>query len=351
MTIKHLLYAACLSSALSLVSCVDEVGGVWDADAPIAFSAKSGWKAGRDAGSRAIDPSLLTTPPTTPAPAWLYVTAQMLDGTDADPAAFLVKPDDSRKPDPDDPAGYTDLHGFYLLEDGVWTEQNKFAFSRGDAKNMQFHAYYYCEDGAPGAEPADDAAITRLTSAPVAISGCDQMATSETSTYPASSGGNELRDHILFELKHLTAMLRLSFAVEEHYSQIRSIVLRSGSIDGTLLTCCQDEELPEGSSQLGMLLTGTQQVFACAFVNPAEVHATDLMTISCTYDIYDKDDISDGHCTRQGVVATNRVRLSASPISIASLQTGYYYDLNVTIDPDYLYVLSEHDNKQHLTIQ
>lgn len=347
MNIKYFIYTVCFSLALSLISCADEAGEVWDADAPIAFTARADWKEGRAVvGSRTIDPLLLATPPTTTAPAWLYVTAQMLDGTDADPAAFLVKPDADLKPDPDEPAGFADYHGFYLLESGVWTQQNKMCFSRGKAKGMQFKAYYYCENGV-GIEPVDDITTAQLTSTPAPVSGRDPMA-SPVTTYPTDS---EYRDHILFELGHLTAMLRLSFAVDEHYSQIRSIVLRSVSINDTPLTVAQTNALPEGSSELGMQLTALQQIFACAFVNPAEVHATDLVTISCTYDIYDKDAIAEGHCTRKGIVATNKVRLSASPISIATLEAGYYYDLCITIDPDYLYVLGEHDNKQHLTIR
>lgn len=64
--------------------------------------------------------------------------------------------------------------------------------------------------------------------------------------------------------------------------------------------------------------------------------------------------VEESDLTRKGVVAKNTFTLnnvfSGSPaVKVTEIQAGYYYDLNVTLNPDYLYVLAEHDNK-HITI-
>lgn len=72
-------------------------------------------------------------------------------------------------------------------------------------------------------------------------------------------------------------------------------------------------------------------------------------------DSYDYDatiSANAAHLTRSGIAVRNtftlnQLALSDSPVEI---QAGKYYDLRVTLNPDYLYVLSEHDNK-HITIE
>lgn len=349
MSIKKHLFIAFVLAAPFFVSCSDDdvvvPGGD---DSPISFSARSEWKDGRSGdGTRATIAPSLKTPTSPEVPEWLFVTAQDENGTAADPAMFLVKPDPENKPDPDDPAGYTDYHGFYLLESGVWKKQKKMSYSRGVAKNLKFTAYYYSENGVPGSEPKATSQINTIAD----ISSKDMMS-SDLTSFPGTTGDTEYRDHILFELKHRTAMLRLHFAVDQKYDKIRSIVLRSVKINSVLLTITETKELPSSSEEQGMLLKTSSQLFAIAFVNPKTIKATETLTFDCTYDIYDKDEIGADHCTRKAVTATNRVKLSSLPSStITELSAGYYYDLNITIDPDYLYVLSEHDNKQHLKIE
>lgn len=349
MSIKKYLYLAFVLVAPFFVSCSDDdVVVPADDDSPITFSARSEWKDGRSGdGTRATIAPSLKTPTSPEVPEWLFVTAQDENGTAADPAMFLVKPDPENKPDPDDPAGYTDYHGFYLLESGVWKQQKKMSYSRGVAKNLKFTAYYYSENGVPGSEPKAKSQINTIED----ISSKDVMS-SELTSFPGTANGTEYRDHILFVLKHRTAMLRLYFAVDSKYDKIRSIVLRSVTINSVPLTITETEELPLSSGEQGMLLKTDVQLFAVAFVNPEKIKATETITFDCTYDIYDKDEIGADHCTRKAVTATNEVKLSTLPApKITELKAGYYYDLTITIDPDYLYVLSEHDNKQHLKIE
>lgn len=156
---------------------------------------------------------------------------------------------------------------------------------------------------------------------------------------------------------------------------------------------------------LGFLLTTTSRLYAYGYMKPTlddnvseqkalttllGINATTWnsnaistntpITIQCTYDIYDKDIVEgldpsaegykdalatalagdlSAHCTRRSITATNTFTLGkifnstsggTQPTPITRLQPGYYYDLKITINPEYLYVLSQHDNKQHITI-
>lgn len=155
---------------------------------------------------------------------------------------------------------------------------------------------------------------------------------------------------------------------------------------------------------LGFLLTTTSRLYAFCYMKPTlddnvseqkalttllGINATTWnsntistntpITLECTYDIYDKDIVEgldpsaegykdalatalardlSAHCTRRSITATNTTTLSrvfnstsggTQPTPITQLQPGYYYDLKITINPEYLYVLSQHDNK-HITI-
>lgn len=167
------------------------------------------------------------------------------------------------------------------------------------------------------------------------------------------SGVVELQDsHLLVTLHHSKALVRFSFKVSAKYDKIRYIKITDIKLNEQ--TCILADKV----------LSTDDQFVAYAYLEPGDV-GTSSSIIKCTYNIYDKDAIFDGeykmddetlasHLTREGVTATNTFKFSslkdAGGSSISQLQPGYYYDLNVTINPDYLYVLSDHDNK-HLTIQ
>lgn len=154
--------------------------------------------------------------------------------------------------------------------------------------------------------------------------------------------------HLKFIMHHRKALVRFLFKVDDKYDKIRYIkvknvtLLREGS-DSPEFTHMRDG---------GLVLTETGYICAgYCYINPSEFTANTPVQISCIYDIYDKDSSSgDEHITRKDVTATNIITFGKDGSSITSIKAGYYYDLNITINPDYLYVLSEHDNK-HITIE
>lgn len=165
--------------------------------------------------------------------------------------------------------------------------------------------------------------------------------------------------HLLLTLHHTKALLRFAFKVSEKYSKVRHIVVKGVRINGNNCTT-----VPK------VINTTALQAVSYMYITPSAVDAditSTPMQIECTYDIYEKDAIfasnaitddeiasNAAHLTREGVIAQNRFTLnniafSSSAAEDHKIKAGYYYDLKVTLNPDYLYVLSEHDNK-HITI-
>lgn len=165
--------------------------------------------------------------------------------------------------------------------------------------------------------------------------------------------------HILVTLHHAKALLRFAFKVNEKYDKVRFIRVTAIALNGT---ACQ---------LVDKVLTTDGQLIAYAYVDPTVVTTAYTNTILCTYNIYDKDAVFptsamtevekaatetelSKHLTRQGVTAQNTFKLGAlkdaGGHAVTQITPGYYYDLNVTLNPDYLYVLAEHDNK-HITIE
>ena len=149
--------------------------------------------------------------------------------------------------------------------------------------------------------------------------------------------------HMLVTLHHTKALLRFAFKVSEKYDKVRYIRVTNINLNGS--ACYVKDAV---LNKTNMTLIGY------VYIDPAEVTTTTENTIRCTYNIYDKDyNDNDDHLTRKGVVAQNKFKLGtlkdASSNAVTEIKAGYYYDLKVTLNPDYLYVLSEHDNK-HITI-
>lgn len=156
--------------------------------------------------------------------------------------------------------------------------------------------------------------------------------------------------HLKINLHHSKALLRLAFKVVEKYDRIRFIRVKSISIQNT-----------DNSTPLTVLMKDggvvpNKDAFSYAaysYVDPVTVTAQSNLSISCTYDIYDKDSSTDdAHITCPDVTATNTLRLALllNDAPVNEVCAGYYYDLNITLDPDYLHVLSDYDNS-HLTIK
>ncbi len=183
----------------------------------------------------------------------------------------------------------------------------------------------------------------------------DQLIRRENYTFYASAtidDGDELEgtatkenidgNHMLLTLHHKKALLRFAFKVSEKYSKVRYIRVKSISLNGANCTL------------VDKVLTTSNQLIAYAYVDPAVVTTSKENTLACTYYIYDKDAATDEHITRKDVTAQNTFTLGtlkdASSNPVTTIRAGYYYDLKVTLNPDYLYVLAEHDNK-HITIE
>lgn len=166
--------------------------------------------------------------------------------------------------------------------------------------------------------------------------------------------------HLKLTLHHTKALLRFAFKVSEKYDKVRYI-----RITGITLNDEDGVVVDKVLNKDGMTLIGY------VYVDPAIVTTTNENTIRCTYNIYDKDAVFPtsamseadktaaetelrNHLTREGVVAQNKFTLGslkdASNNAVSEIRAGYYYDLKVTLNPDYLYVMSEHDNK-HITIE
>lgn len=164
--------------------------------------------------------------------------------------------------------------------------------------------------------------------------------------------------HMLITLHHTKALVRFAFKVDGKYDNVRFIKVTGITLNDN--PCYVADKV----------LSTENKFIAYAYIDVdtnIQNHVTTSTenTLACTYNIYDKDAKFDGsmandeiktHLTREGVTAQNKFKLnnlkktsSSEPISM--LQAGYYYDLKVTLNPDYLYVLSEHDNKQHITIE
>lgn len=166
--------------------------------------------------------------------------------------------------------------------------------------------------------------------------------------------------HLQFTLHHTKALIRFAFKVSERYDKVRKILVTGISL--------KDETTSIPVTIVKKVLNKDNMTYlAYAYVDP-EVVTTSKNTIECTYNIYDKDasfpntsvtdaDITanSAHLTRHDVTAKNsftfdKVVFSSSAAEDHKIKAGYYYDLKVTLNPDYLYVLSDHDENQHLTI-
>lgn len=165
--------------------------------------------------------------------------------------------------------------------------------------------------------------------------------------------------HLKLTLHHTKALLRFAFKVSENYSKVRYIRVTGIRLNDAPCTL------------VDKVLTTSGQFIAYCYIDPSVVTTVYNNTLQCTYNIYDKDAVFPiptmtevekeaaetelrKHLTREGVVAQNKFTLGslkdASSSPVTTIRAGYYYDLHVTLNPDYLYVLSEHDNK-HLTIE
>ena len=328
MRLKYAAYIL-LAASFEIAGCADDQEEWVDDDAPLSIAVTASWQNGRENGETRSLPGFITADDLlTPTPEWVYLALPSSLGN----TNFYVANASSTA----DIATYIHYEDFYS-KDG--TKLDKSPITRNLAQTGDITAYYKLENGVA----VDPKTFTPFTTIPE-ISNCDYIS-SDPTRYPVEEGH---RDHLLFTMYHRTALLRLKFAVDPNYLKVRDIVLRKIKINNHNVDFIDYTTL-DGSD--GKKLSSTPSFIAFAYIKP---DATDFSlskpwTFECTYDIYDKDEISATHLTRKGVTAKNQVNMNNLLSPAEKLEAGKYYDLTITINPDYLYVLSEHDNK-HITI-
>ena len=327
MRLKYAAYIL-LAASFEIAGCTDDQEEWVDDDAPLSIAVTSSWQNGRENGETRSLPDFITADVLlTPTPEWVYLALPSSLGN----TNFYVA--NTASTDIDTYIHYQDFYS----KDG--TKLDKSPITRNLAQTGDITAYYKLENGVA----VDPKTFTPFTTIPE-ISNCDYIS-SDPTRYPVEEGH---RDHLLFTMYHRTALLRLKFAVDPNYLKVRDIVLRKIKINNHNVDFI-DYSILDGSD--GNKLSATASFIAFAYINPSATTTfgfNTLWTFECTYDIYDKDGISSAHLTRKGVTATNKINMNTL-LSSEKLEAGKYYDLNITINPDYLYVLSEHDNK-HITI-
>lgn len=141
-------------------------------------------------------------------------------------------------------------------------------------------------------------------------------------------------NHLLISLHHTQALLRFAFKVADKYDAIRFIKIKDMQLNGTKCTLVDN------------VLSTERQLIGYTYVNPEAA----TYAFKSTFDIYDKHGVTPDHLVKADVIARNTFTLGKAGSRIPELNAGYYYDLNVTLRPDSLGILSDHDNG-HLTIE
>jgi len=166
---------------------------------------------------------------------------------------------------------------------------------------------------------------------------------------------------VSFTLAHQTAMVRLFLSVSSSYLNLRSIKLKSLKVldvDGEDAINSVDYSATNADERKD-LLSNCPDPLLLFYVNPSHTdYATKkAVIIKAIYDVYDKGPEGDGQnaqLTRKECVAKNKLYLTSikkTDNTLADITAGKYYDIKITLDPDFLYVLSDNDNKSDLVLQ
>lgn len=386
--------------ATVLVSCADEGPGdlYADEETDMDFSVSAAWQPGRVLpGTRSVDApdikDFVTIDDTVPYSAypnsiWMEVSNNSYTFTPDEPTTtekahpqhFIIAKGDFKKSDVEDdvPTGWLDYHNQFLIKN--YGDKNNVSpkpfYKKSEMKSFVINAFW------PWKREVDFPA----TPSPLSASGTlprhwtnDDVTTFSNNDFMYDHITNAEQEerieghHLKLQMKHAMAMLRLFFQVDDNYDKVRKIVLREVTIkkddeNKIVFNSAGNTAFTTIDEAPGFLLTtkentAASKLVAFCYMKPShDYDKTALswtncisngtpLTFQCTYDIYDKDEpITAEHCTRKGVTATNTTTLKmVFNGSAVEIKAGHYYDLMITINPDYLYVLAEHDNK-HITI-
>ena len=189
-------------------------------------------------------------------------------------------------------------------------------------------------------------------------------------TGESGTGGNYV--YLLFD--HLYAAMQVRIRVHGAYDALRTIKLKelklktyagdmqtkkkanatitlakktdgSDPISSIVFTPVPGDEVAEGSmfkDDDGMTLTTDYSTYICYFVS---LGVTKFI-LESTYDVYDKNpspNHPEGNLVRENCTATNTIVLSNLVSSQTETRRGAQYTINLTVQPTYLYMMSEPD--------
>ena len=199
------------------------------------------------------------------------------------------------------------------------------------------------------------------------VTGVQQLATKETEvnlvpgvfTFVGKSTGNNFA---CLMLDHLYSCVKFKFLVNTDYDKLRTIKLKkvelkttqAGSYPLTVtMKAGENYEVAWGDatgltndyvslpvSEGGVILSATEAKEVEGYFAP-KTDVADNLVLQCTYDVYDKNvttEHPEGNLIRQNCEAVNKL-----PASIIEVGTDKRTLLTLTVNPTYLYVLSDPD--------
>lgn len=149
--------------------------------------------------------------------------------------------------------------------------------------------------------------------------------------------------HLMFTLKHRSALIRLFFGISEKYNVTRQVKLTSVKCCGTEWQS-DDILLPSITPESPLVVSDTWSLAAWYYVSPRAITA---LTLNVNYAVYSNNELgTDSRFTRQveAEIPLNNL-LDSEGTKLTQIEAGNYYDLYLLIDPDYLYTLSDHDER------
>ena len=314
-------------------------------------------------------------------PAYLYVYATSTSAaTGYESTPFYIKRDtDPTATDYNDNTGYYSYHGAYtsLADDAEAVSLNPSSIA-----DWRFTAY--------AVTPSPDTASPTIT----AWQAGSALPTFSLNEYLKSGATSYTSpNHVLFALNHQQAMIRFCFREVDALRTFRLTKLVVSSTDAGLAeTTIYSAPAASDGEKAGWLIPGNTiyrdntsnssieyscptttttsgtAYSACLYAAcPASGELSprnQVLTVTATYDVYDfgLDGCQDGseaataaaasgtaatddQLTRHAVTVSNKVTLSFAKATDRPFPTaGYYYDLLITLDPDFLYVLSDNDD-------
>lgn len=353
MKLTYIYILCAMLGLLCISSCSDDMHDEFLEDCPLSFAVSASWGEGKSLSTRSISDEIVQASGSSNIDiTYENFPQQVVVQVDRD-GSNLLAPFNVDKLDVETTCEDEDHAGYYMYESpGVVVAYSTYS-------NYDFYAWTTL-DGEQGVDVSTTVANAKLWKNIPAFGFCDYLYCRKPSI-DIKGDDDKKYGHVLLDLKHYTAMLRLFYSYSTKYAKVRNIVLREvkiNSLDGTkkvnTLDLAERARFTTIDGAPGFRLSTASKAFGYLYVNPDpdKILVSTRLSLECTYDIYDDEAFdSDGnpiadnisaHRTRKNVTAVSSA-FTLKSASISKLESGKYYDLNITINPDYLYVLSEHD--------